>query len=60
MGEWHPPDRESAVDVDVPTCMRNQNDEADYERDGEQRPKPTEEPEQGERNHVSIVAPKAP
>jgi hypothetical protein len=49
------------VDVDVPTCMRNQNDEADCERDGEQqRPKPTEEPEQGERNHVSIVAPKAP
>ena len=38
--------------------MRDQNDETDDEHGGEQQhPKPTEEPEQCERKHVSIVAP---
>jgi hypothetical protein len=37
--------------------MRDENDKADYQRDGEQQhPKPTEEPEHGERKHVNIVA----
>ena len=52
-----PTDHELWVDVDTPTDMRDQHHKANYERDGEQQhPKPTEEPEQGERKHASIVA----
>lgn len=54
--EWAPRIVSLWVDVDVPTCMHNQNNEADDERSEQQHPKSTEEPEQDEQA-VSIVTP---